>query len=132
MGEIGGNDYNHALVTGKALNELIWHIPLVIGNTISVINELIELGGKTLVVPGNLPIGCSPAYLTIYYGSNKVNYDNTTGCIIELNKFVEYHNMLLQKALDQMRDVYPNVNIIYADYYNAAMQFYRSPEEYGS
>ena len=94
--------------------------------------ELIELGAETLVVPGNLPIGCSAAYLTIYYGSDKVEYDSTTGCITALNKFAEYHNELLQTSLNQIREVHPHVNIIYADYYNAAMQFFRSPQKYGT
>ncbi|KAI7749243.1 hypothetical protein M8C21_030887, partial [Ambrosia artemisiifolia] len=131
MGEIGGNDYNHAVIAGKPISELKSYVPLVINTIVSSINELIELGAETLVVPGNLPIGCSAAYLTIYYGSDKVEYDNTTGCITELNKFAEWHNELLQTSLNQIREVHPNVNIIYADYYNAAMQFFRSPEKYG-
>jgi phospholipase/lecithinase/hemolysin len=94
--------------------------------------ELIELGAKTLIIPGNLPIGCSAAYLTIFYGSNKVRYDDTTGCIIELNKFAEYHNELLQTQLNHIREVHPEVNIIYADYYNAAMQVFVSPYKYGT
>ncbi|XP_076904546.1 GDSL esterase/lipase At1g28580-like [Bidens hawaiensis] len=131
MGEIGGNDYNHAVIAGKPIQELKSYVPLVINTIVSAINELIELGAETLVVPGNLPIGCSAAYLTIYYGYDKVEYDNTTGCMTALNKFAEWHNELLQTALNQIREVHPNVNIIYADYYNAAMQFFSSPEKYG-
>ncbi|KAL7592443.1 GDSL esterase/lipase At1g28580 [Lactuca sativa] len=131
MGEIGGNDYNHAVIAGKPIDELKSYVPLVINTIVSAINELIELGAETLVIPGNLPIGCSAAYLTIYYGSDWVRHDNTTGCIIELNKFAEYHNELLQTALNQIREINPNVNIIYADYYNAAMQFFQSPQKYG-
>ncbi|XP_024987711.1 GDSL esterase/lipase At1g28580-like [Cynara cardunculus var. scolymus] len=131
MGEIGGNDYNHALVAGKSIDEIETYVPLVIKAIVSVINELIELGAETLVVPGNLPIGCSAAYLTIFYDSDKVQYDNSTGCIIRLNRFAEYHNELLQTELTQIREVHPEVNIIYADYYNAAMQFFRSPNKYG-
>lgn len=131
MGEIGGNDYNHAVMVGKPIDELKSYVPLVINTIISAISELIELGAETILVPGNLPIGCSAAYLTIYYDSDKVEYDNTTGCIIELNKFAECHNELLQLKLNQLREVHPNVNIIYADYYNAAMQFFQSPEKYG-
>ncbi|XP_076934478.1 GDSL esterase/lipase At1g28580-like [Bidens hawaiensis] len=131
MGEIGGNDYNHAVIAGKPIQELKSYVPLVINTIVSAINELIELGAETLVVPGNLPIGCSAAYLTIYYGSDKVEYDNTTGCMTALNTFAEWHNELLQTSLNQIREVHPNVNIIYADYYNAALQFFRSPEKYG-
>ncbi|KAI3680774.1 hypothetical protein L6452_35550 [Arctium lappa] len=131
MGEIGGNDYNHAVIAGKPIEELESYVPLVINTIISTITELIELGAETFVVPGNLPIGCSAAYLTIYYGAKKEEYDNATGCLIELNKFAEYHNELLQTELNRIRELHPNVNVIYADYYNAAMQFFRSPEKYG-
>ncbi|XP_076933298.1 GDSL esterase/lipase At1g28580-like [Bidens hawaiensis] len=131
MGEIGGNDYNHAVMVGKSIDELKPFVPLVINTIVSVINELIEFGAETLVVPGNLPIGCSAAYLTVYYDSDEVEYDNTTGCMITLNNFAEYHNELLKTSLNQIREVHPEVNIIYADYYNAAMQFFRSPEKYG-
>ncbi|KAD3068769.1 hypothetical protein E3N88_36649 [Mikania micrantha] len=92
MGEIGGNDYNHAVIAGKSIDDLKSYVPLVINTIISGIN---------------------------------------VGCLIELNKFAEWHNELLQTALNQIRDIHPNVNIIYADYYNAAMQFFRSPQKYG-
>ncbi|KAI3743690.1 hypothetical protein L1987_56753 [Smallanthus sonchifolius] len=131
MGEIGGNDYNHALVAGKSTDELVTYVPLVVEVIISAVSELIELGAKTLVVPGNLPIGCSPVYLTLYYGSDNMEYDNSTGCITQLNNFSEYHNELLKIELSKVRENHPEVDLIYADYYNAAMQLFRSPNEYG-
>lgn len=94
--------------------------------------DLIELGAQTVLIPGNLPIGCSAAFLTIYYGSSDEEYDSTTGCLIRLNKFAEYHNELLQSELNRIRELHPNVNIIYGDYYNAAMQFFRSPDDFGT
>ncbi|KAK1422718.1 hypothetical protein QVD17_18004 [Tagetes erecta] len=131
VGEIGGNDYNHPIMFGKDWEDVESYVPLVINAIVLAINELIDLGAQTLVVPGNLPLGCSTTYLTIYYGSDKVDFDNTTGCMIQLNEFAEYHNRFLQVELNKIRDLHPNVNIIYADYYNAAMQFFRSPQEYG-
>lgn len=95
------------------------------------LQELIELGAQTLIVPGNLPIGCSASYLTIFKNSNKKDYDNSTGCIIWLNEFAEYHNQLLQQEIHKLREIHPHANIIYADYYNAAMQIYRSPKKFG-
>ena len=99
------------------------------GNTMQ---ELIELGAITFLVPGNLPIGCSPSYLTYFQGSDKAEYDPLTGCITWLNQFTEYHNELLQKELDRIRELHPHVNIVYADYYNAAMRFYHSPKQFGT
>ncbi|KAK1424791.1 hypothetical protein QVD17_20129 [Tagetes erecta] len=131
MGEIGGNDYNHAFESGKSIAEVEAYVPFVINAIILAVNELIELGAETLVIPGNLPIGCSAIYLTLFYGSNKVQYDPLTGCIIQLNKFAEYHNQFLKKELNKIREVHPEVNIIYGDYYNAAMQIFLSPNIYG-
>lgn len=94
--------------------------------------ELIKLGAVTLMVPGNLPIGCSATYLTQFKSSNKKDYDPKTGCINWLNKFASYHNELLQWELSRIQEENPSTKIIYADYYNAAMRFYLSPQEYGN
>ncbi|KAF5762006.1 putative sinapine esterase [Helianthus annuus] len=130
MGEIGGNDYNYPLSVGQPIDEIEPIVPLVIDAIISTINELIVMGARTLVVPGNFPLGCLPRILTIY-GSDNEEYDPITGCMTKFNKFAEYHNKMLQTKLDHIRERNPNVTLIYADYYNALMQIYRSPYEYG-
>ncbi|KAJ9536049.1 hypothetical protein OSB04_un000785 [Centaurea solstitialis] len=131
VGEIGGNDYNRPLALGKSIEEVESYVPFVVSTIVLAIKDIIDLGAKTLVIPGNLPIGCSAAYLTMYYDSDIKEYDNTTGCLIRLNKFAEYYNELLQRELHRIQELHPNVHIIYADYYNAAMQFYTSPSKYG-
>jgi phospholipase/lecithinase/hemolysin len=96
------------------------------------LQELIDIGAVTLMVPGNLPIGCSAAYLTYYETADKEEYDSETGCLTWLNKFSEYHNDQLQKELTRIQALHPRTNIIYADYYNIAMRFYRSPTQFGN
>ena len=96
-----------------------------------IMQEMIKLGAVTLVVPGNLPIGCLAAYLTDFQSSNQHDYDTATGCINWLNDLAKYHNRLLQKELNRIRTLHPHATIIYADYYNAAMRLYRSPITYG-
>ncbi|KAK6149994.1 hypothetical protein DH2020_017519 [Rehmannia glutinosa] len=59
------------------------------------------------------------------------DYDPKTGCLNWLNKFSRYHNKLLRKELNRIQELHPHVAIIYADYYNAAMRFYLSPNEFG-
>ncbi|XP_050368995.1 GDSL esterase/lipase At1g28600-like [Argentina anserina] len=131
VGEIGGNDYNHALLAGKSIEQIQTYVPLVIAEISSTINELIELGAMTLVVPGNFPIGCLPIYLTKFQTSDINQYNSSTGCLNWLNKFAEYHNDQLQIELRQIQGLHPNVHIIYADYYNAVLPFYHSPDEFG-
>lgn len=85
-----------------------------------------------LVVPGNLPVGCSAAYLTIFYGLiDKASYDPRNGCLKPLNSFAMYHNNLLQSSLERLRQRYPHANIIYADYYGAAIRFFHTPKRFG-
>lgn len=38
MGEIGGNDYNHALLAGKSIDEVETYVPLVVDAITSAIN----------------------------------------------------------------------------------------------
>ncbi|KAL0363443.1 UNVERIFIED_CONTAM: GDSL esterase/lipase [Sesamum calycinum] len=42
-----------------------------------------------------------------------------------------YHNELLQKELSRIRKLHPRISIIYGDYYNATIRFYRSPDQFG-
>lgn len=92
--------------------------------------ELIDLGALVLVVPGNLPLGCNPVYLTKYAVIDEEEYDQA-GCLKWLNLFFDYHNEMLQTELNALQVLYPPTNIIYANYFDAALQFYRSPEQFG-
>lgn len=130
MGEIGGNDYGYPLSETTKFAVLLTYIPQVISVIISAIRELIDLGAVTIMVPGSLPLGCNPAYLTRFATTDEEEYDQA-GCLKWLNMFYEYHNELLQIELNRLRVLYPLTNIIYADYFNAAMQFYNSPQQFG-
>lgn len=132
MGEIGGNDYNHALLQGRSIEEVRTFVPTVVGAISSAITDMIQLGAVNFIVPGNLPLGCLAAYLTYFRKSNMDDdYDEATGCINWLNDFAKHHNELLWIQLNRIRELHPHVTIIYADYYNSAMRFYRSPKEFG-
>ncbi|KAG7593220.1 GDSL lipase/esterase [Arabidopsis thaliana x Arabidopsis arenosa] len=131
MGEIGGNDYNYAFFTGKNIEEIKELVPLVIGTISSAITELIGMGGKTFLVPGEFPLGCSVVYLEAYQTPNMEEYDPSTGCLKWLNKFAEYHDEQLQAELKRLQKLYPHVNIIYADYYNALLRLSQEPAKFG-
>ncbi|KAG1346436.1 putative GDSL esterase/lipase [Cocos nucifera] len=131
MGEIGGNDYNHPFFQGRTVDEIRTFVPSIISAISSAINALIQLGAKTLVVPGNFPIGCVSWYLQTFQSKRKEDYDSQTGCIKRLNEFAEYHNRLLVDELDHLRQLHPHVTIIYADYYKALLNIFRSPTEFG-
>jgi phospholipase/lecithinase/hemolysin len=131
LGEVGGNDYNHLIVRGKSLDELHELVPNVIGAIGSAITELINLGAKKFVVPGNFPIGCVPLYLAIFPSEKEGYYNKETECIEWLNEFTELHNQLLQEELEKIRNLHPDVSIVYADYYGATMNIFRAPLQFG-
>ncbi|KAF5202136.1 GDSL esterase/lipase [Thalictrum thalictroides] len=131
MGEIGGNDYNYPLLVGRGVKEVRALVPLVVDAIAMATSMLIEEGAREIVVPGNLPIGCSAVFLTIYQTPNKSAYDPTNGCLKAFNGFSKYHNNQLKIALENLRTKYPHAKIIYADYYGAAHRFFHSPLQYG-
>ncbi|KAI4371023.1 hypothetical protein MLD38_019301 [Melastoma candidum] len=117
--------------SGKNIREIREYVPFIVNEIASAINELINMGAVTILVPGNLPIGCLPVYLTSFETSDQSQYDSHTGCLKWLNEFAEYHNVRLQTKLDEIRKLWPNVRIVYADYYHAALRFFHSPTQFG-
>ncbi|KAJ4846874.1 hypothetical protein Tsubulata_011877 [Turnera subulata] len=130
VGEIGGNDYNYPFFVGGSLNQLRAAVPLVVEAITNATSMLIEEGAVELMVPGNLPIGCSAVYLTLLRSQNKADYDQN-GCLKAYNAFSKYHNNQLKLALEKLRQKYPHARIMYADYYGAAKRFYHAPQHYG-
>nr|GMC87216.1 GDSL esterase/lipase At1g28580-like [Ipomoea batatas] len=129
MGPFGSNDYRHGLDFGKDIKEIRTYIPIVI-DTITAA-KLIKLGATTIMVPGIAPDGCLPVILTNFGSANGLDYDPNTGCLSWMNELNEFHNQRLQQRLDIIRHLNPDVVIIYADLYNAAMKLYRNLKKYG-
>ncbi|KAJ3685307.1 hypothetical protein LUZ61_014471 [Rhynchospora tenuis] len=131
FGEIGANDYLIPSAVYTPFREIYTFVPGVISAINFSIKELIELGAKTLVVPRLVPFGCAPFYLTMFQSRNKQDYDKKTGCIKWLNEFSNYHDKLLKKELHKLRQLYPHATILYADYYGATINIFKSPKDYG-
>ncbi|KAI7996716.1 Acetylajmalan esterase [Camellia lanceoleosa] len=80
--------------------------------------ELIRLGAIRIVVPGNFPLGCFPIYLSKSNSTDPRLYDDL-GCLRSLNELIVFQNNLLQKAIGSLRQEFPHVVIVYADYYSS-------------
>ncbi|KAJ8616448.1 hypothetical protein MRB53_035820 [Persea americana] len=131
LGEIGGNDYDYSLFQGLSIAQVRTFVPKVVQAISAATSRLIEQGAVDLVVPGIPPIGCFPYHLTIFSSPKKEDYDPRNGCLKALNGFSEYHNSVLQTALEKLRKKNPQANIVYADFYGAAMRFFHSPKHFG-
>ncbi|XP_052149846.1 GDSL esterase/lipase At1g28610-like isoform X2 [Oryza glaberrima] len=131
MGEVGGNDYNHPFFQNRSFtNEIKPLVPKVIAKIENAIKVLIDLGAKTIVVPGNFPIGCVPRYLTMFQSKSSLQDYDEFGCIKWLNDFSVYHNRALKRMLHQIHHD-STVTILYGDYYNTALEITHHPATYG-
>jgi phospholipase/lecithinase/hemolysin len=130
VGEIGVNDYNIPAAS-LPFDEIRTFVPHVIQAIGEGIKELIELGAKTLVVPGIIPFGCTPFYLTMFHTENEEDYDEETGCMKWLNEFSEYHENLFKEELNNVQRLYPEATVIHADYNGASLDIFKSAERYG-
>ncbi|CAN6445071.1 unnamed protein product [Victoria cruziana] len=131
VGEIGGNDYSYAFYHGMTIEKVKTYVPDVVTSIENAVRKLIGYGATQLMVPGNLPIGCLPIYLTLFHSADPSDYDLETGCLKFYNEFAMYHNSYLQETIKRLRKQYPMARIIYADYYGAAMSVFKDPKTYG-
>ncbi|KAG2594884.1 GDSL esterase/lipase At5g45910-like [Panicum virgatum] len=130
VGEFGGNDYNSPLFAFRPLSEAHDFVPHVVDSIAEGVEKLIAEGAVELVVPGVLPIGCFPVYLSIFRKQPE-GYGARSGCIKEMNTLSWAHNAALQRKIAELRGKHPDVRIIYADYYTPAIQFVLHAEKYG-
>lgn len=87
-------------------------------------------GAAYVVVPGNPPIGCSPAILTLRQSPNAADYDRI-GCLRDVNDVVRYHNALLRRAVVGLRAKHPHATIIFADFYTPIRRILENPDQFG-
>ncbi|CAN0853290.1 GDSL esterase/lipase At1g28590 [Linum grandiflorum] len=131
MGEIGGIDYNRGFFQDVPVQTITEIVPYVIAEIVKAIEEVVELGAVTVLVPGNFPLGCLSGYLAKFWSPNKEDYDPMSGCLIWYNNFAKHHNDLLQNEIVRLRELHPHTNIMYVDYYASATRLHRHPEKFG-
>ncbi|KAF8725552.1 hypothetical protein HU200_020086 [Digitaria exilis] len=131
VGEFGGNDYNAALFSGRSMAEVRGYVPRVVSKLIRGLETIVRAGAVDVVVPGVLPIGCFPIYLTLYGTSNGGDYDGD-GCLKSYNGLSSYHNALLRRSLASLQRTYPHARIMYADFYSQVVHMIRAPQNFVS
>ncbi|KAK2407842.1 GDSL esterase/lipase [Trifolium repens] len=130
VGEIGGNDILSHVLTNKPVTQIREIVPLMVEEIANTASALIEEGVTELAIPGNFPIGCNAAFLSIVDSKKKEDYDEF-GCLIAYNTLAEYFNEQLKNVIDTLRKNNPQAKIIYFDYYNDAKCLYQAPQQYG-
>ncbi|XP_051223760.1 GDSL esterase/lipase At5g45910 [Lolium perenne] len=130
LGEFGVNDYHFSF--GKSMDEITSLVPDVISAISMAIERLIVThGAKSILVPGTVPSGCIPQILHYFAKDDPAEYNSTTGCLNVYNKLGMQHNLLLQEALEKLRDRYPGVTIVYGDLFGPMIERVESPAKFG-
>ncbi|PUZ73158.1 hypothetical protein GQ55_2G452600 [Panicum hallii var. hallii] len=131
VGEIGANDYNHPFFQNKTREWVMPLVPRVIRSIGMALEALIQLGARTLYVPGIFPLGCAPRYLFLFRNSSTADYDPATGCLRWLNDLTTHHNSLLQAKLAELRRAHLDVSLVYVDYYDEVLSIVSAPARNG-
>ncbi|GJN38115.1 hypothetical protein PR202_gb27127 [Eleusine coracana subsp. coracana] len=130
MGEFGGNDYVFFLAANKTVEETRAFVPAVVNAIADGVERLIQHGAKRIVVPGSIPMGCTPIMLTLYASPNVWDYDKY-GCLRKMNGLARRHNTLLWRQVQALRNRHPRKTIIFADYYRPVLAFLQKPTVFG-
>ncbi|KAG2331153.1 hypothetical protein Bca52824_002333 [Brassica carinata] len=125
---IGQNDFTSNLAS-IGVDGVKQYLPQVIGQIAGTIKEIYGIGGRTFFVLNLAPVGCYPAILTGYTHSDS-DLDKF-GCLIPVNKAVEYYNSLLKKTLSETRTELKNATIIYLDTDKTLLDLFQHPKSYG-
>ncbi|XP_055816747.1 acetylajmalan esterase-like isoform X1 [Solanum dulcamara] len=118
LGEIGGDDSYYGLKQSKTIDELRRMTPEIVHTIINSVRTIIDFGATRIIVPGNFPAGCFPIILSFYMTNPSTAYDEYH-CVKEWNNVLISYNNHLQQAIHELKREYPNISIIYGDYYNA-------------
>ncbi|KAL3635071.1 hypothetical protein CASFOL_022125 [Castilleja foliolosa] len=112
MGDIEGNDIGYALTQGKSIQQLkLIYVPLIVKTIIDTTREIIELGARRVIIPGNGPLGCYPYILTALQTKDQTAYDEL-GCLKSVNDFTIWKNKYLERAVESLRKEFPYVEIL--------------------
>ncbi|CAA0833322.1 GDSL esterase/lipase [Striga hermonthica] len=112
LGDIEANDVGYSLIQGKSIREVRTYVPYITEAQIRATRELINMGARHIVIPGNAIIGCFPYILTAMRSNHPDAYDNM-GCLKSVNDLIAYKNDNLQAAMRNLSKEFPEVSIMY-------------------
>ena len=86
-------------------------------------------GARNIAVFNILPEGYSSQFLTYFAGRGP--YDEF-GCLANYNEAYEAYNVELKATINEHREMWPDANLFYFDYYAATFEVFRNPKKYGA
>ncbi|KAF3624650.1 putative sporulation-specific protein 15-like [Capsicum annuum] len=124
IGSVGVSDY--ARIQGSSLSTH-WLTQQSVLQVSRLIEAALGSGAKYIVVQGLPPIGCLPLHISLCPVKAALDH---MGCAAAVNTAVMIHNQILQRRLERFRKLYPNCQILYADFWNAYLTIKMNHKKY--
>ncbi|CAO2840021.1 unnamed protein product [Amaranthus hypochondriacus] len=125
----GTNDFvinYYDLPTRRLQYNITGYQEFVLSRVQSFIEELHELGCRTMIVSGLPPIGCLPVQMTARFELPKARK-----CLDDQNSDAKSYNQKLKKLLPHTQASFPGTRILYADIYTPFMDLVTNSEDNG-
>ncbi|BFI23618.1 hypothetical protein MPTK2_1g03730 [Marchantia polymorpha subsp. ruderalis] len=114
-----------------------WPEALVLASVTGIVNGISDTAEmlhtthkvKDIVVVNLPPLGCTPAFLTIFPGDPD-DYDDY-GCLTSFNAAIELHNEELFRAVLTLRAKYPDLSLSYGNFYRTFQDILKHPSKFG-
>ncbi|KAL9247651.1 hypothetical protein vseg_021062 [Gypsophila vaccaria] len=91
-------------------------VPKVVETIKNAAIQVSSYGATRIYIPGNFPIGCFLIYKATF--GNHYTLDELD-CLDGSNEFARFHNSHLKQAIKELQTEYPEVTVVYGDYYSA-------------
>ncbi|KAG6780021.1 hypothetical protein POTOM_016428 [Populus tomentosa] len=132
MINFGTNDYGYAFSQNHNIEEIKKNglVSDVVEAIKQALKKIINHGARKVLVFGVALDGCRPISVTMQSANKSATYDRF-GCVKDNNDFCNYHNVLLQEGLKELREQNPDVQIVYGDLYNAMQSILDNAQSLG-
>ncbi|KAH7387353.1 hypothetical protein KP509_16G018900 [Ceratopteris richardii] len=129
---IGENDYRNGILNmGLTSKEIKSEMaPKVVNITYSTVKALYNEGTRKFLVVGIAADGCIPKLLTLVSHEDPEGLDEL-GCLVSMNDYVQYHNILLFKAVKRLRTELSDAQISFGDFFGANVDIFVNAHKYG-
>ncbi|RRT67035.1 hypothetical protein B296_00039638 [Ensete ventricosum] len=95
-----------------------------VGGVVGGINDLVNLGARSVAVVGIPPIGCVPSQRTLGGGISRA-------CASGHNQIAQLYNSGLKEELQRLKTKRQGTKLVYVDIYTILLDMIMHPEAYG-